>query len=36
MKLLQDFLGSDFLPVREEFLVCLVRADHRSLARVCC
>jgi hypothetical protein len=36
MKLLQDFLGPDFDQVREEFLGCLMRADHRSLAKVCC
>ncbi len=36
MKLLQDFLGAEFDQVREEFLGCLMRADHRSLATVCC
>ncbi|MDX1996635.1 MAG: class I SAM-dependent methyltransferase [Thermoanaerobaculia bacterium] len=34
MRLLRDFCGSDFEPVREEFLGCLLRADHRSLAKV--
>jgi SAM-dependent methyltransferase len=36
MKQLQDFLGIEFDQVREEFLACLMRADHRSLAKVCC
>jgi SAM-dependent methyltransferase len=36
MKLLQDFCGPDFEQVREEFLGCLTRADHRSLAKVVC
>ncbi len=37
MKLLQEFCGSDFEGVREEFLDCLIRADHKSDAsvRVC-
>lgn len=34
MKLFRDFCGSDFEAVREEFLGCLERADHRSLAKV--
>jgi SAM-dependent methyltransferase len=36
MKLLQDFLGIEFDRVREEFLGCLMRADHRSIAEVRC
>ena len=36
MTLLRDFCGSDFEPVREEFLGCLRRADHRSTAKVHC
>jgi hypothetical protein len=34
MKLLRDFCGSDFEQVREEFLDCLTRDDHRSDAKV--
>ena len=34
MKLLQDFLGADYAEVREEFLQCLTRPDHRSCAQV--
>ncbi len=36
MQLLQDFLGINFDQVREEFLGCLMRPDHRSVAKVCC
>jgi len=36
LKLLQDFLGGEFDAVRKDFLTCLMRADHRSLAKVCC
>lgn len=36
MKLLRDFCGADFEQVREEFLGCLMRADHRSTAMVSC
>ena len=36
MKLLRDFCGTSFEQVREEFLGCLMRADHRSVARVYC
>jgi SAM-dependent methyltransferase len=36
MKLLRDFCGADFEQVREEFLGCLMRADHRSTATVYC
>jgi SAM-dependent methyltransferase len=36
MKPLQDFLGTEFDQVRGEFLACLMQADHRSLAKVCC
>ncbi len=34
MKLLRDFCGSEFKQVREEFLDCLTRTDHRSDAKV--
>ena len=34
MKLLRDFCGADFEPVRDEFLQCLARVDHRSRAKV--
>jgi len=34
MPLLRDLCGSEFENVREEFLDCLTRADHRSLAKV--
>jgi ubiquinone/menaquinone biosynthesis C-methylase UbiE len=36
MKLLRDFCGSEFEQVREEFLSCLMHADHRSTAKVVC
>jgi SAM-dependent methyltransferase len=34
MKLLRDFCGPDIDEVQEEFLGCLMRADHRSTAKV--
>jgi SAM-dependent methyltransferase len=34
MKLLQEFCGSAFAAVEEDFLACLAREDHRSTARV--
>jgi SAM-dependent methyltransferase len=36
MKALQDFCGAEYERVREEFLGCLGRADHRSQAKVIC
>jgi ubiquinone/menaquinone biosynthesis C-methylase UbiE len=36
MKLLRDFCGADFDHLREEFLSCLTRTDHHSLAKVHC
>jgi SAM-dependent methyltransferase len=36
MRLLQNFCGAEFGSLRDEFLACLGRADHRSLARVVC
>jgi hypothetical protein len=36
MKLLRDFCGSNIDKVEEEFLGCLTREDHRSVAKVCC
>jgi SAM-dependent methyltransferase len=36
MKLFRDFCGASFEQVREEFLGCLMCADHSSVARVCC
>jgi SAM-dependent methyltransferase len=36
MKLLRDFCGPEFEALRDDFLGCLTRADHRSLARVIC
>jgi SAM-dependent methyltransferase len=36
MKLLRSFCGRDFEDVREDFLACLAREDHRSDATVCC
>jgi ubiquinone/menaquinone biosynthesis C-methylase UbiE len=36
MKLLRDFCGPDFDHIQEEFLNCLVRTDHRSVAKVYC
>jgi ubiquinone/menaquinone biosynthesis C-methylase UbiE len=34
MPLLRDFCGPEFEPLRRDFLDCLARADHRSLATV--
>ncbi len=36
MKLLRDLCGSDFEQVRDEFLQCLMSADHWSQAKVYC
>ncbi len=36
MTLLRDFCGPEFDRVQEEFLGCLMRADHRSLSKVHC
>ena len=36
MKLLRDFCGPEIDQVQEEFLGCLMRADHRSTAKVYC
>lgn len=36
MKLLRDFCGPEFERVREEFLGCLSRDGHRSVAKVYC
>ena len=36
MKLLRDFCGSNIEQVQEEFLGCLMRQDHESLATVYC
>ena len=36
MKLLRDLCGSKMEQVEEEFLSCLVREDHRSVAKVYC
>lgn len=36
LHLLQEFCGASFERVREEFLACLGRPDHRCGARVCC
>lgn len=36
MKLLRDVCGSDFDRVQKEFLGCLTRADHASVAKVYC
>lgn len=36
MKLLRTFCGPEFNTVREEFVACLGRAEHRSVARVVC
>jgi len=35
MKPLRDFCGQEFERVQNEFLDCLVREDHRSVAKVC-
>src|SRR5262249_32271005 len=34
MKMLRDFCGREFDGLREEFLACLARADHLSVAKV--
>jgi SAM-dependent methyltransferase len=36
MKLLQDFCGAELEHVRESFIGCLARPDHRSVAKVYC
>jgi SAM-dependent methyltransferase len=36
LKLLGEQCGEDFPRVRDEFLACLARSDHRSTAKVCC
>ena len=36
MRLLCEFCGRNFEQVRDDFLGCLARADHRSTARVVC
>ena len=36
MKFLADFCGPEYERVRDDFLGCLARADHRSQARVIC
>lgn len=36
MQLLRDSCGADFAALRDDFLACLSRADHRSLATVRC
>ena len=36
MTLLRDFAGPCFDQLREEFLGCLMRADHVSFAKVQC
>lgn len=36
MTLLRNFCGTDFERVREEFIGCVVRADHTSVAKVYC
>jgi len=36
MKLFRDFCGPDIDRVQEEFLGCLTRADHQSVAKVYC
>jgi hypothetical protein len=36
MTLLRNFCGTEFEQVREEFLGCVVRADHTSVAKVYC
>lgn len=36
MQLLRSFCGAEFEAVREDFLACLSRDEHRSLARVRC
>jgi SAM-dependent methyltransferase len=34
MRLLQDFCGAEYEKIRDDFLDCLARPDHRALARV--
>lgn len=34
MPLLQSFCGTDWEPLRDEFLACLARPDHRSRAKI--
>ena len=36
MTLLRDFCGPNIEQIQEEFLSCLMRADHRSVAKVYC
>ena len=36
MTLLRAFCGPEYDRVRDDFLACLARPDHRSAARVCC
>lgn len=36
MKLLHDACGPAYADVRDEFLACIARPDHRSTAKVCC
>jgi trans-aconitate methyltransferase len=36
MTLLRAFCGAEYDQVRDDFLACLARPDHRSRARVCC
>jgi SAM-dependent methyltransferase len=36
MRLLQEACGDKFAAIRDDFLACLPRADHRSLAKVYC
>lgn len=36
MTLLRAFCGPEYDQVRDDFLACLARPDHRSVAKVCC
>jgi SAM-dependent methyltransferase len=36
LQLLRDFCGENFNRVLEEFLSCLLHADHESISKVCC
>lgn len=36
MRLLQEFCDAELEPLREDFLGCLTRADHRSMSKVYC
>jgi ubiquinone/menaquinone biosynthesis C-methylase UbiE len=36
MQLLRDFCGENSNRVQEEFLSCLLHADHESISKVCC